>query len=54
MSPVVRFAKILLVLNGVEKFWPLINNTFSSFFISNDLIALDHCQVLGDKIPGIT
>lgn len=37
-----------------RKILALINNTFASFFISNDLIALDHCQVLGDKIPGIT
>lgn len=26
---------------------------FISFFISNDLIALDHCQVLGDQTPDI-
>lgn len=53
VSPIVRFAKILPVLNGFEKCWPVTNIYLHIFFISNDLIVLDHCQILGNKIPDI-
>ena len=55
MCPIVGLAKILLILNGVPKFQPLVKNyLFTSSLISDDLIALDRCKVLGDKIPDIT
>ena len=56
MCPIVGLAKVILVLNGVKNSWPLVkkNYIFTSFFISNNLIAFIHGKILGDKIPDIT
>lgn len=55
MCPIVGFAKILLVLNGVKSSGLYFKKTIylHLFFISNDLITLDHCKVIGVKIPDI-